>query len=54
MKGIFRIFLAALAVVLSVGIAQAQVKTVSGVVVSADNGEPLIGAAVTIDGSATL
>ncbi len=53
MKGIFRIFLAALAVVLSVGIAQAQVKTVSGVVVSADNGEPLIGAAVTIDGSAT-
>ena len=47
----FRFFLATVLVVLSTVVAQAQVKTVKGTVVSASDGEPLVGATVTIDGN---
>ena len=47
----FKYILAAFLLVCTALIASAQVKTVKGVVVSAVDGEPLIGAAVTIDGS---
>ena len=47
----FRFFLATVLVVLSAAVAQAQIKTVKGTVVSAADGEPLVGATVTIDGN---
>ena len=47
----FRFFLAAFLMVLAAAIAQAQPKTVKGTVVSAADGEPLVGATVTIDGN---
>ena len=49
----FKYILASFLMVCAAVIVTAQVKTVKGVVVSAVDGEPLIGAAVTIDGSAT-
>ena len=47
----FRFFLAAFLMALAAAIAQAQPKTVKGTVVSAADGEPLVGATVTIDGN---
>ena len=47
----FRFFLAAFLTVLSAAVAQAQTKTVSGTVVAASDGQPLVGATVTIDGN---
>jgi TonB-linked SusC/RagA family outer membrane protein len=46
-----RFFIAAFLMVLAAAIAQAQPKTVKGTVVSAADGEPLVGATVTIDGN---
>ena len=47
----FRFFLAAFLMVISAAIAQAQPKTVTGTVVSAVDGQPLVGATVTVDGN---
>ena len=47
----FRFFLAAFLVVLSAAVAQAQPKTVKGTVVSGADGQPLVGATVTVDGN---
>ena len=47
----FQFFLAAFLMVLVAGIASAQPRTVKGQVLSAADGEPLIGATVTIDGN---
>ena len=47
----FRFFLAAFLMVLTAVIAQAQPKTVKGTVVAASDGQPLVGATVTIDGN---
>ena len=46
-----RFFLATLLVLLGAAIAQAQPRTVKGTVVAASDGQPLVGAAVTIDGN---
>lgn len=47
----FRFFLAAFLMVLASAVAQAQPKTVTGTVVSAVDGQPLVGATVTVDGN---
>ena len=47
----FRFFLAAFLMVLASAVAQAQPKTVSGTVLSAADGQPLVGATVTVDGN---
>jgi len=47
----FRFFLAAVLMVLASAVAQAQTKTVKGTVVSAVDGQPLVGATVTVDGN---
>ena len=47
----FKFFLATVLVVLAAAVAQAQTKTVRGTVVSASDGQPLVGATVTIDGN---
>ena len=47
----FSFFLAAFLMVLAAAVAQAQPKTVSGTVLSAVDGQPLVGATVTIDGN---
>ena len=47
----FRFFLAAFLMVLTAAVAQAQIKTVKGTVLSAADGQPLVGATVTIDGN---
>ena len=46
-----RFFLATLLVLLGAAVAQAQTRTVKGTVVAAADGQPLVGAAVTIDGN---
>ncbi|MBQ7273401.1 MAG: SusC/RagA family TonB-linked outer membrane protein [Bacteroidales bacterium] len=47
----FRFFLAAFLMVLASAVSQAQPKTVSGTVLSAADGQPLVGATVTVDGN---
>ena len=47
----FRFFLAAFLMVLASAVAQAQPKTVTGTVLSAADGQPLVGATVTVDGN---
>ena len=47
----FQFFLAAFLTILSAATLQAQIKTVKGTVVSAADGQPLVGATVTVDGN---